>query len=112
MGVSPGGASAVAGVDHIGGFRTESYFSLTRRLDRYKGRIPRELLWIMDDPCGNAICVGIIGSYRGRVYFWDHEREPDSDEWDGSADSAENITLLTNSFTEFVAGLKSDDADT
>ena len=96
--ISPGGASAVAGVDHIGGFRTESYFSLTRRLDRYKGRIPRELLWIMDDPCGNAICVGIIGSYRGRVYFWDHEQEEDEP-------SLRNISEIAETFAGFVNAL-------
>ena len=109
MGVTPNGASAEAGVHHVGGLRTESYFSLTQRLECYRDRIPCELLWIMDDPFGNAVCIGLTGNYRGRIYFWDHEREPDSEEWDGSADSAENLTPLTNTFTDFVTGLQPED---
>jgi hypothetical protein len=105
-GPTPEGASADAGVHHIGGFREESYFSLVRHRDAYKGRIPNEMLWIMDDPFGNAICIGLTGTHRGRIYFWDHEREPDSDEWDGKADTAGNVQLLANSFTDFVAGLQ------
>jgi hypothetical protein len=104
-GDDPGGV----GLHHIGGFRKESYFSLTIRRARYQdkyARIPRELLWIADDSFGNAICIGILGPYRGKVYFWDHEEEPDPDEWDGSVESAGNITPLADSFTAFVAGLR------
>jgi hypothetical protein len=59
----------------------------------------------MDDPFGNAICLGIRGEHRGRVYFWDHEREPDADEWNGEVQTAGNLQLLADSFTDFVAGL-------
>jgi hypothetical protein len=104
-GPTPEGNTAEAGVDHIGGFRDESYFSLKRRRAVYKGRIPKDLLWIMDDPFGNAICLGIAGKHSGKVYFWDHEEEPDEEEWDGRVETAGNVTLLANSFTDFVAGL-------
>jgi hypothetical protein len=60
----------------------------------------------MGDPFGNAICLGVTGRWRGKVYFWDHDSEPDLDEWDGSVDTAENITLLAHSFTDFVARLR------
>ena len=60
----------------------------------------------MDDPFGNAICLGIAGEYRGRIYFWDHEMEPDPGEWDGAVETAGNVQLLANSFGEFVAGLR------
>jgi hypothetical protein len=105
VGPTPNGARADAGVHHVGGFRKETYFSLERHRESYEGRIPRDLLWIMDDPFGNAICLGIAGDYRGRVYFWDHEMEPDADEWNGAVETAGNLQLLANSFTEFVAGL-------
>ena len=114
FGPTPNGDKADAGVNHIGGFREESHFSLLESRDCYQGselRIPRELLWVMDDPFGNAICIGLTGDHRGRMYFWDHECEPDSDDWDGSADTAENVTLLANSFTDFVSGLKPNNAD-
>ncbi len=99
------GKTVEAGVHHVGGFREESYFSLRRRLKTYKGRIPQSLLWIHDDPFGNAVCLGVAPPYRGRVYFWDHENEPD-DDWDGSVETAGNLTLLANSFTEYVAGIR------
>ena len=108
-GPTPEGKPADAGVNHVGGFREEYYFSLADHRECYQGpepRIPLELMWIMDDPFGNAICLGLRGKHRGRVYFWDHEREPEPDEWDGQVETAGNIRLLANSFTEFVAGLR------
>ena len=72
----------------------------------YAGRIPVDLLWIMGDPFGNAICLGVGGTHRGRIYFWDHEMEPDPDSWDGQVDTAGNVSLIAGSFAEFVAGLR------
>lgn len=109
-GPRPEGEAADAGIHHIGGFRSESHFSLEWSRDCYQGRIPRDLMWIMDDPFGNAICLGVRGNAKGKVYFWDHENEPDTD-WDGSLASAGNVQLLANSFSEFVAGLASSDDD-
>ena len=103
-GPTPNGTSADAGVHHIGGFRKEWHFSLPEHRECYVGRIPAALVWVMNDPFGNAICVGLSGPHRGQVFFWDHENEPDED-WDGSVESAGNLQLLANSFTEFIAGL-------
>ena len=103
-GPTPSGEPADAGVHHIGGFRSEYGFSLEQRRNAFEGRIPADLLWIMDDPFGNAICLGIRGEYFGMVFFWDHENEPD-ESWDGAIESAGNVGLLANSFTEFVSGL-------
>jgi hypothetical protein len=110
QGPTPEGRTAEAGIHHIGGFREEDHFSLESARECYQDddepRIPRELLWIMDDPFGNAICLGVSGPYRGRVYFWDHEEEPDPEETEGNVETAGNLQLLANSFTDFVAGLK------
>jgi hypothetical protein len=103
------GRHAHVGLNHIGGFREESHFSLESARAAYQSpdemRIPRELVWIMDDPFGNAFCLGLSGPNRGRIFFWDHEEEPDPDEWDGSMETAENLLFLADSFTSFVAGL-------
>ncbi len=107
-GPTPEGKAADAGIHHVGGFREEWHFSLPEHRETYDGRIPSDLLWIMDDPFGNAICIGLIEPYRGRMYFWDHENEPDED-WNGLVESAGNLQLLANSFTEFVAGLRPSD---
>ncbi len=52
---------------HVGGFRNEGSFSLRSRRANYRERIPESLLWIMDDPYGNAFCLGLRGEHRGRV---------------------------------------------
>lgn len=109
-GPTPEGESADAGVHHIGGLRQESHFSLAWHRECYEGRIPDDLLWVMDDPFGNAICLGIRGQHAGRVFFWDHENEPD-EQWDGSVESAKNLQLLANTFADFVAGLHSNSDD-
>jgi hypothetical protein len=106
QGPTPTGDRADAGVHHIGGFRDESYFSLAWARECYAGRIPDDLLWIMDDPLGNAICLRVRGSHSGGIYFWDHEMEPDLNTWDGQIDTAGNVSLIARSFTEFVAGLR------
>jgi hypothetical protein len=108
-GPTPNGDSADAGIHHIGGFRNESYFSLGQKHVTYQVNnlwIPKDLIWIMDDPFGNAICLGISEKYRGQVYFWDHENISKEDEWDGRVESARNLQLLSNTFGEFIAGLK------
>jgi hypothetical protein len=103
------GRHAHVGLHHVGGFRTESHFSLDWARGCYQSpdelRIPLDLVWVMDDPFGNAFCVGIAGEHRGRVYFWDHEEEPDPDEWDGSVEGAANLLQLADSFDGFAAGL-------
>jgi hypothetical protein len=108
LGTAPEGGP-VAGVHHVGGFREDYATSLeARRVGYQTGNpppIPRDLIWIMDDPSGNPICLGIAGGYRGQVYFGDHERGPDPDTWDGRVESAGCFTRLTDSFAAFVAGL-------
>ncbi|HYR10999.1 MAG TPA: SMI1/KNR4 family protein [Longimicrobium sp.] len=101
-----------AGVHHVGGLREESSFSLRHARRVYQldePRIPRSLIWIMDDPFGNAICLGVSGIERDRVFFWDHEGEPDPENWDGQAITADNVEMLAESFTDFVEGLEESD---
>jgi hypothetical protein len=104
-GPTPEGRSADAGIQHLCGFREERHFSLDDAFECYGGRIPKALVWVMDDPFGNAICVGVAAEHRGRLYFWDHENEPEKEQWDGNVETAGNIQLLAYSFTDFVAGL-------
>jgi hypothetical protein len=110
-GLTPNGDTADVGIDDVGGFRAPNHLSLAWRRECYDGRIPDDLLWIMRDPFGNVICLGVSGESRGKVYFWDHESELE-DEWNGSVESAGNIKLLANDFVAFVAHLvpRTDDA--
>jgi hypothetical protein len=78
----------------IGGLRDEEHLSLVANRDCYQlseDRIPKDLLWIMEDAFGNAVCIGISGERRGRIYFWEHE--------------SQDTSLLANSFTDFLAGI-------
>ena len=59
-------------------------------------RIPRELLPIGYDSFGNQICIAFAGPHRGRVYFWDHERETDPA-------SYANLDRIADSFDAFCA---------
>jgi hypothetical protein len=107
-GPTPEGRSWSAVVSHVGGLREEFDLSLRSARGCYQGselQIPRPLLWIMGDPGGNGICLGLTGRYRGRVYFWIHDEQPDPQEWDGGVETAGNVILLANSLTDFVAGL-------
>jgi anti-sigma B factor antagonist len=90
----------------INGVRTGHNYSLSYRRRFMGDRIPKSLICIMNDPSGNLICLGVTGRDRGRVYFWDHEGEPDEDSWDGEVESAGNIKLIAGSFTEFLTGLR------
>jgi hypothetical protein len=99
----------VACLNHVGGLREEKYYSLERAYQKYQVwevRIPKDLIWIADDPYGNGICLGVSGTSRGRVFFWDHENEPDPNRWSGVVETADNVDLLANSFQEFVSGLQ------
>jgi SMI1 / KNR4 family (SUKH-1) len=107
-GRTPRGEIRSAYVHHICGFHEEWHLSLRFNrvcsLDRESG-FPHALLWIMDDPGGNGICIGLTGGLRGKVYFWIHDELPDPEEWDGTVETAGNVILLTDSFADFVAGI-------
>lgn len=62
-------------------------------------RIPKELISIADDPCGNQICLGIKGKHFNKVYFWDHENEAmeaNQEPW------WDNVYLIANTFADFI----------
>jgi hypothetical protein len=41
---------------------------------------------------------------RGKIDFWDHEREPDR--WDGVVETAGNLSVVADSFLQFVSELR------
>jgi len=109
-GPTPDGGHWEAIVSHVGGLRDDdSRWSLRAARRSYQGtevQIPRALLWIMEDPGGNAVCLGMTGAYRGRVYFWVHDEGPDPETWDGEVETAGNVRLVADSFRAFVAGMR------
>ena len=81
----------------------KNYNDLYHTIDVYDGRIPDDFIPIGGDPGGNVYCLGISGDYFGKVYFWDHEEEDDSDEKaDKHAVLPNNMYFLADSFTSFI----------
>lgn len=70
-------------------------------LETYKNRVPKGLLPVASDPCGNLVCLGISGGERGQVYFWDHDYESEEDE----APDSSNVYLVSNDFDTFLSSL-------
>ncbi len=66
-------------------------------------RTPPDLIPIACDPGSSQICLGIAGSNRGKVLFWDYEHEPEAEE--GEPRNYENVFHVANSFTEFLRQL-------
>lgn len=73
------------------------YVQLDKQYQVFKNRIPKDLLAIASDPFGNQICLGIAGSQRNKMYFWDHE-----------VPGRKSTTLIADSFEEFINSLTSD----
>lgn len=69
-------------------------------------RISEEVLPIGDGVVGDSICIGLTGKHRGKIFLWDHENEPDPDDWDGTVKGSENIEVIAESFTALVGKIK------
>ncbi|MGL4426185.1 MAG: SMI1/KNR4 family protein [Alphaproteobacteria bacterium] len=70
-------------------------------------RVPENTLPIAADVYGNLILLSVKGPDRGKIYFWDHEMEADTDH--GETPDYSNLTLVADSFDEFIQNLKSED---
>lgn len=93
------------GDDHIhhmlGLHNGPSYYRIDDKWKVYKNRMPATLIPFADDPFGNAICVGISGKDKGKVFFWDHENEGNKSEQPFYG----NIQIIAESFQNFLNGL-------
>lgn len=65
-------------------------------------RVPTNTLPIGRDSVGNLILLSVKGQDRGKVYFWDHEREAG----EGREPDYSNLTLIADSFDKFLKDLK------
>jgi hypothetical protein len=65
----------------------------------YKGsepRVPERMLPIADDGLDNLFCLSLSGPDQGKIYFWQHDAEDDSDS---------NLALVAQSFGDLLASL-------
>jgi len=68
----------------------------------FYSRIPKDFIAIGCDLVGDQICLGVKGEYVGKVYMWEMEFEADENTHQPYYD---NMTLITNTFEEFLGGL-------
>lgn len=57
--------------------------------------IPHNILAFAENSGGDLICISCTGDDCGKIYFWDHEL-------DMQAASYDNMSLIANSFLEFI----------
>lgn len=93
-----------SGVRFFLGIYPDEYRNLLQFLKDYKDRLPSNIFPIAYDSLGNLICISVKGPDRGKVYFWDHELEADSNQ--GESPSYDNLTLIADSFDEFINSLR------
>ncbi|SDZ68857.1 SMI1-KNR4 cell-wall [Evansella caseinilytica] len=78
------------------------YDNLTDFIDIMEGRMPEGFIPIGDDPSGNTICLGTKEPYCEKIYFLDHEQEPEH------PDDMSNMYFLANDINEFLDKLYDD----
>jgi SMI1/KNR4 family protein SUKH-1 len=84
------------------GIKKDENHNLLMNIQLYQERIPANFLPIGDDSFGNLILLSVKGSDRGKIYFWDHEREVA----EGEEPDYSNLTLIADSFNEFINSLR------
>ncbi|WP_010302603.1 SMI1/KNR4 family protein [Candidatus Odyssella thessalonicensis] len=94
-------------VDFLFGIRRGFNENLLMNIELYRDRVPNNMIPIGDDPGGNLILISLKGPDRGKVYFWDHEMEADSAQ--GEVPDYSNLTLIADSFDEFINNLRNDE---
>lgn len=92
--------NSLGSVRNFLGLHIEYYLSLLEHKKIYEGRIPNNTVAICNNSSGNLILLSVKGPDYGKVYFWDHERETEPADYS-------NLTLIADSFEEFIQNLKS-----
>ncbi len=80
----------------------DMYDNLEKVIDIYEFRLAKGFIPIADDPAGNVICLGTEEPYYDKIYFWDHEQEPED------PDDMSNMYFLANDIDEFLDNLYED----
>lgn len=80
----------------------DMYDNLTDFIEIMDERLAVGFIPIGDDPSGNVICLGIKEPYYDKIYFWDHEQEPED------PDDMSNMYFLANGIDEFLDNLYED----
>ena len=91
-------------VTDLKGIKTGLKVDLAKLYNLFEGRLPKGFIAVGADPGGNLILLSLDGSTQGKVYFFDHENEPD-DATDDVKDYP-NIYEVGKSFDQFLNNLR------
>ena len=102
-------------LDLFYGSDREPFQSLSKSIGRYRGRMAPTMIPIASNMFGDQICLGVAGSEREKVYFWDHDDERDEGDFRAVYGNDkpiphdwwfQNTYLIANSFEEFILALE------
>ena len=82
----------------------EHIIDLRETIELLASRLPKGFIPIAGDPGGNCVLISLDGPTYGKIYFWDHENEPE-DCTENLSDYA-NIYWLADDFEDFLNNLK------
>lgn len=89
-------------LERLFGFTKIKHYDFWYYYTVYANRFPSNCIPIGCDPGGNLILLSVKGEDYGKVYFWDHEMETEPADYS-------NLTLIADSFEEFINSLKSEE---
>jgi hypothetical protein len=75
----PGWSGRSSAVHRFFGIHDGPNSNLQRKIDVYQDRLPPDFIPIANDQYGNLLTLGLAGTTRGKIYFWDHEDELDDE---------------------------------
>ena len=93
-------------IDCFFGIYKDDNYNLLKKTKEIGDRHTHDSFPISSDVFGNRICLIVKGPDRGKIYLWDHETEADTDQ--GEVADYSNMTLIADSFNEFIDGLYED----
>ena len=87
---------------------TQNEFTLLRKLQIFRDRMPTGFLPFADDGLGNQLCICVSPAHYQKIYWWDHELEWDKEDYleeTGNPMPAEakyqNVYLVADNLTDF-----------
>ena len=98
-------------VNRFFGIQQGAMYDLFKDWRRMKRRIPSHLLAIAEDPAGNRIIMETSGANAGKIYLWDHERQPPDEERTENPDDYPNIHPVAANLDAFLKILRTDDGE-
>ncbi|MFC1852520.1 SMI1/KNR4 family protein [candidate division CSSED10-310 bacterium] len=82
--------------------------NLLEMVNTFHNRMPNTVIPIACDVFGNQFCLCVKSDEIEKVFYWDHEEEPDPDDYLDEGEDVppdiwfQNMTLIADSFVSFI----------